>query len=81
MAGYRRTAHGLASANMWKENFANKPLPIVPGTKAVNIDEVTRALLDDTSDFQKWKTAMLEGRGPTASPEPIQTLALRWFGK
>ena len=66
---------------MWREIFDNKPLPIVPGKKAVNINEVNRALLDDTSDFQKRKMAALQGRGPTASPEPTQTLTKRWFGQ
>jgi hypothetical protein len=66
---------------MWREIFANKPLPIVPGSTAVNIDEVNRALLDDTSVFQKRKMAMLQGRGPTTPPEPTPTLAKRWFGK
>ena len=75
------TAPGVASANMWREIFANKPLPIVPGSTAVNIDEVNRALLDDTSVFQKRKMAMLQGRGPTTPPEPTPTLAKRWFGK
>jgi len=72
------TAEGVKQAKIYREIFPN-PLPVSPGTNIVNNYEVSRALIEDTTPFQKERINQMLGRNPAGLPypkeNPVKSLA------
>lgn len=65
------TAEGIKQANMYREFFSDSLL-VYPGTNIVNNQEVSRALIEDTTPLQKERINLMQPRNPGGFPWNIK---------